>query len=518
MRKPAIGLISIGAIALALTACSPSAGESGNAEERVMTIAMNAQPPNLDPHVSTATATASISRNILETLLTTDGDRNVVPMLAESYETNADGTVYTFTLRSGVTFHDGSALDAEDVVASMERWDRLSGPGQSTFADAEWAATDDLTVTLTLPAPSFTVPIALSSGREQFAGIYPSEVVEAAGDDAIEDVIGTGPFMLDEWVPDQKLVLNKFDDYSPTEGPIDGLSGDRTAQTAGLKYVFVADASTRILGLQTGEYDAVPEIPYDNAADVLDDPALRAGSTPGTLLNLYYNKAEGLFSNVKARQAVDTLLDRESIMKAAVVDDEFFALTPHMMMADQEGQWKSSVGADSYNPNDPEKAKKLLEEAGYQGETIKMIVTRDYSEAYNAAVVIQEELQSIGATVSLDTYDWPTFSEIRNDPSAYDLTVIPNTPKNDPGSLVFMRNDFAGFTESPELDALLQTFRNSATLEEAQSHYDELQQWFIDYIPVSKIGDAYGVHATTLEVEQLPVDDSIIWWAARFTE
>ena len=517
MRKPFTGLIAIGATVLALTACSPGSGTPADTD-RSLTIALNAQPPNLDPHVSTATATSSIARNVLETLLTTDSERNVVPMLAESFTTNEAGTVYTFTLRSGVTFHDGSTLDSEDVVASMERWDRLSGPGQSTFADATWTAPDEQTVVLTLTAPSFAVPLALSSGREQFPGIYPAEVIAAASDDAIEDVIGTGPFALEEWVPDQKLVLSKFEDYAATEGPIDGLSGDRTAQTAGLNYVFVADASTRILGLQTGEYDAVPEIPYDNAADVLADPALRAGSTPGTLLNLYYNKAEGLFSNVTARKAVDTLLDRKSIMTAAVVDEEFFALTPHMMMADQEGQWSSSVGADTYNPNDPERAKQLLTEAGYQGETIRMIVTRDYSEAYNAAVVIQEELQSIGATVTLDTYDWPTFSEIRNDPSAYDLTVIPNTPKNDPGSLVFMRKDFAGFTDSPELDALLDTYRASATLEEAQSHYDELQQWFLDYLPVSKIGDAYGVHATTLEVEQLPVDDSIIWWGASFTK
>lgn len=517
MRKPLTGLVAIGAAVLALTACSPGASSPADTG-RSLTIALNAQPPNLDPHVSTATATSSIARNVLETLLTTDSDRNVVPMLAESYTVNDEGTVYTFTLRSGVTFHDGSDLDSTDVVDSMERWDRLSGPGQSTFADAVWSAPDEHTVVLTLPAPSFAVPIALSSGREQFPGIYPSEVLAVAGDDAIENVIGTGPFSLEEWVPDQKLVLTKFADYSPTSGPIDGLSGDRTAQTAGLKYVFVADASTRILGLQTGEYDAVPEIPYDNAADVLADDQLRAGSTPGTLLNVYYNKAEGLFSNVTARKAVDTLLDRENIMTAAVVDPEFFKLTPHMMMADQEGQWKSTVGADAYNPNDPEQAKKLLAEAGYQGETIRMIVTRDYSEAYNAAVVIQEQLQSIGATVSLDTYDWPTFSEIRNDPSAYDLTVIPNTPKNDPGSLVFMRKDFAGFTDSPELDTLLATYRASATLEEAQSHYDELQQWFLDYLPVSKIGDAYGVHATTLEVDQLPVDDSIIWWGASFTQ
>lgn len=494
---------TVAIVGVLVAGCSSERGSdaagSANTDAR-LTMAIPAQPPNLDPDVSTTTATSDIANSVLETLLTTNEKQQIRPMLASKYDVSADGKTYTFTLRDGVKFHDGSAFDAQDVVASMERWSRLSGPGQTYFEGATWKAVDDRTVRLDLKTPTFGALLALANANEQFPAIYPSEIIAKATDEPITDIVGTGPFRLGEWIPDQSLALNRFDGYVPADGDPSGRAGNRTAELAGIDFKFVPDPATRVLGLQTGEYDFSSEVPYDNAAQVLGDSSLKASSYPVTLLNLYYNKAQGPFANVTARRAVDTALDRDAIVRAAVSDPQFYTLTNSMMLESQSGLWPTAVGKDTFNPHDTAKAKKLLADSGYTGAPVRIIATRDYLESYNAAVVVQEQLKGIGIDASLDTYDWPTFTEVRDDPTKWELAVIPNTAKSDPGSLVFMRPDFAGSTKSPQLDAILEKYQAAPTLEQARSYYDDLQRWFYDYLPVSKLGDADTVFATTTNV------------------
>ncbi|MCI2264464.1 ABC transporter substrate-binding protein [Sediminivirga luteola] len=515
-RFPVTCVAGAATLALLLSACGGSADASGEADtDARLTIAYPAQPPNLDPAVSTASATVAMTINVWEPLVTRDSQDEIQPMLAESWEISDDGRTYTFHLREGVLFHDGTDMTSEDVVASLSRWSELSGPGQAYFSGATWSEVDDYTVQVELEQPSFGVLLALSGDREQTAPIMPAEIAEAAGSDPVTEIIGTGPFTFVEWEADRHLSLDRWDDYQPVEGEPDGRAGDRTAQVAGIDYEFVTDGATRVLGLQTGEYDVAMEIPYDNAPDVLEDESLVAGSYPVILLNLYYNKAEGMFADVEARRAVDTALERDSIMTAAVGED-FYTLTHSMMLDTQSGQWSSDVGADQFNQADPAAAEAMLEDLGLSGESVRIITTQDYGESYSAGVVIQEQLRNIGLDVSLDTYDWPTFTEVRDDPSAYDLAVIPNTAKDDPGTLVFFREDFAGFTDSP--DELLAEYRASATLEEAAEHYDGLQEWFFDYLPVSKLGDADNIYGHSPDVSVDVVGSSIIWWTATVSD
>jgi peptide/nickel transport system substrate-binding protein len=522
-RQRSLVLAAVAVTGALVAGCSSGTGSdtAGSADtDARLTMAIPAQPPNLDPDVSTTTATSDIANGVLETLLTTDEKQQVQPMLAASYDVSEDGKTYTFTLRDGVKFHDDSDFDAQDVVASMERWSRLSGPGQTYFDGATWKTVDERTVRVDLKTPTFGALLALANPNEQFAAIYPSEVIAAATDEPITDIVGTGPFRLGEWIPDQSLALNRFDGYVPADGEPNGRAGNRTAEVAGIDFKFVPDPATRVLGLQTGEYDFISEVPYDNAAQVLSDSSLKASSYPVTLLNLYYNKAQGPFADVTARRAVDTALDRDAIMLAAVSDRQFYTLTNSMMLDAQSGLWPTAVGKDTFNPHDTTKARQLLADSGYNGAPVRIIATRDYLESYNAAVVVQEELKGIGIDASLDTYDWPTFTEVRDDPTKWELAVIPNTAKSDPGSLVFMRPDFAGSTKSPQLDAILETYRAAPTLEEARSHYDDLQRWFYDYLPVSKLGDADTVFATTTNVDVTvgPGFEGPILWRTTVTK
>src|SRR5690625_4495416 len=177
-----------------------------------LNVALNAQPPTMDPMFSTAVATRDVTRLVYETLLTIDSSFQAQPMLAESVETD-DNQTYTFKLREDIKFHNGDEMTAEDVVASMERWMQLSSSAIETFGTAKFEAVDDYTVTMTLEEPiSVTLDIIASPG--QAAAIMPKEIAEAAGEDELDEFIGTGPYKFVEWVQDQYIHLEKYDDYS----------------------------------------------------------------------------------------------------------------------------------------------------------------------------------------------------------------------------------------------------------------------------------------------------------------
>lgn len=183
-----------------------------------------------------------------------------------------------------------------------------------------------------------------------------------------------------------------------------------------------------------------------------------------------------------------------------------------MMMYYQIGQWSSENGRESYNQNNPEKAKQLLGEAGYKGEEVVIMTSRDYEDMYNGAVAFQQQLKNLGVKSKLEVYDWPTFTELRNDENKFDILVITNTPKPEPSSLAFMRKDFPGWTDSPELDELLVKFRGAPNLEKAMSVYDDIQKWFYEYVPVVKIGDGNSISSSQKSVEGMTWLDGLILW------
>src|SRR5690606_31249107 len=144
-----------------------------------LNIAVTAQPPTLDTHLTTATVALDITRNIFETLVTMDEDFVAVPMLADSIDISDDGLTYTFKLREGVMFHNGEEMVAEDVVASMNRWLASSSRAKMLLAGAEFVEVDEYTVQLNLQERASDT-LDVMAGQGQFAAIMPKEVIEAA--------------------------------------------------------------------------------------------------------------------------------------------------------------------------------------------------------------------------------------------------------------------------------------------------------------------------------------------------
>ena len=506
----------LSAMLVLLAGCSNEATVGGSKQKGAtggeIRVAVPSEPPTLDTHTNTTTISSNIGRNIFETLVTMDSNNGIQPMLADSWEESEDGKIIVFKLREGVLFHNGQEMKAQDVVASMNRWIQLSSTGKDTFEGATFKEIDEYSVQLEMAHPTSTALLVLSYSGGESPSIMAASSIEGHETERVTEYIGTGPFKFGEWKQNQNIHLTKFDDYSSREEPEDGLAGKREALVDDIYIEFVTDSSTRVAGMLSGEYDATMELPIDSVEQISNNPKVKVHSTPREILMLYFNKKQGLFSDKTAREAVAMAINREDVLKAAFVNPDYFKGNHHVMLANQESQWNSDIGKDEYSFQDKELAKKLFKEAGYNGEEIVLMTSKDYDHMYNGAIVVQEQLKNIGINVKLEVYDWPTFSDRRNDPNSFDITVMTNKGKVEPTSLVWTRPDYVGWTESKELDDITAKIRQAPSLDDARGVYDELQAWFMDYRPAIKMGDGDMLYAARDTLSKLEDVDGLIFW------
>lgn len=516
MRKYLLLAATMGMMIISLIGCDQRTSENQSSNETgtgVLNVAYSAQPPTLDPYMTRAIATSDVMRHVFETLVTFDSKYNVQPMLAESFEQSADGKTITFYLRKGVLFHNGEEMKAEDVVASMTKWKDVPGSvAGEQFPDAVFEAVDDYTVEMKLPQPLSTTLSVLAHSSGTFPAIMPKEVVENASPEGINEFIGTGPFKFEEWKQDQYVHLSRFEDYVAREEPADGLAGKREALVSDLYFHFVTDSSTRVAGIQSGEYDVAHAVPFDTADQLESQDDIINHVYPGGFLSIVFNKKAGLFTDVRAREAVLAAVNMEDVLKAGYTDDRYYILNHNMMMSHQTEQWNSPHGEEKYNQLDPEKAKQLLEEVGYSGEQITIITTRDYDDQYNGAVVVQEQLERIGMNVELEVYDWASLLEKNQDETAYDIYVMGFVAVPEPSTFFYIRENYPGWTNSPELKEIVAEYRSQPSLDDAKDYFDHLQKWYWEYLPIIKVGDFNRVSSTRTTVSDFLYQDGFVFW------
>jgi peptide/nickel transport system substrate-binding protein len=484
------------ALILVLVGCTPdsSSNESSKGNESdqkgkaggTLKIAYPTQPTTLDPTITTADATRDPARLIYETLVTLNEDYEVTPMLAKSYEISEDGKTYTFTLREGIKFHNGKEMKSDDVVVSMEKWSE-SAVAKSNLGVHKWVAKDEYTVELQVDKPSSVLMLVLAE-PSQIAAIMPKEVVEAAGPGGVKEYVGTGPFKFEEWKQNQHIHFTKFDDYVTDDKPTSGLAGKKEALVDEIYHNFVGDAATRITGLIGSEYDFAHMLPYDAVSQVENTPGFVVDVWPYGDEMMVFNKKQGFFKNVKARQAVNYGLDKEAVARAAFTDEKYYKLGPSLFLPNQ-AEWYTDAGKELYNPKDLNKAKKLLKEAGYKGEEIVILTSRDYEHHYNAAVATQQQLKEMGVNAKLDVYDWPTLLDRREQPDKWDIfyTAMPITTTPHQYTFFSSSSQWPGWTNNPEFDRLLEEIKSQDTQEKAKEKYTELQQLMWEDLPVINV-------------------------------
>ncbi len=474
-------------------------------------IAIDAQPPTLDPQTTTTTATKEIARHVFETLLVLDPNYEVAPMLAESFEKSEDGLTYTFKLREGVKFHNGKEMTAEDVVASMNRWLEKSTRAANAIGEGKFVVKGDYEVALEVGKPTIGIFDVVAS-TNQFAAIMPKEIIDNAPEEGITDIVGTGPFKLVEWKQDQHIHLEKYDDYQSLDTPANGLAGKKEALVDNLFFDIVNDGSTRLAGITTGQYDLAYQIPFDSYEQIKSSTDV----TPS--LNLYgglsfvFNKKAGVFTNEKIRQAVNYGINNEDILFGAMGNKDFYRLDSGLMYQEQ-AKWYTDAGKEFYNQNDPEKAKELLKEAGYDGQEITILATRDYEYIYNSAVVMKEQLEKIGIKTKIDVVDWPTLVQKRTEPSGWDAYITAFSSVSIPTQLLALDPTYPGWPDSEKLKSLTEEIRSASSDEESFEKWAELQEYnWSEYMAYIKFGDFFTFAAYRDSIIGNEYFEGIILW------
>ena len=370
-------------------------------------------PSRFDPHRSTVGQDIRIFTLVYDRLVHYDETGTLIPGLAESWEFSDDGLQLTMKLREGVLFQDGTPFDAAAVKANIERGQTVEG--SAVVADlstiSEVQVVDPSTVILVLSAPTSALPGILSSR----AGIMVSPA--AFGDGLDIAPVGAGPYRVTNYLPDDKINFEKFEDYwDPTYGGPDTV-----------EWRIVPDETTRLNSLRAGEVDAAL------ITGAQQEEAERAGYTvdPRPTLSyqtIYLNRTKAEFDNVLVRQALSHAIDREAFVQAVL-----FGAGAPTVQDFPEGYYAHNPDypADYYE-FDPEKAKELLAEAGVpDGFTFNMLVP-NLSTFTLGAQVTQQMLADVGITVTLETIDAASAGDIMFAQDAGDAMIAQFGGRSDP--------------------------------------------------------------------------------------
>lgn len=461
-------------------------------------VALVGNPPSLDIMTGTQAIMRFMMPHAVEFLFTWDEDFVVIPELVDTHEVGEDGLLNTLLLREGVPFHNGDEMTAEDVVASIEQWSDISGLG-ATWMDSvdNIEAVDDHTIEFQMSNPLGTfAPMLARIG--QGCAIYPALIAEDADLTGVSEIVGTGPYEMLDYQPDQHVLFERFDDYAYRDEPPNGYGGRKYAYVDTIRFIPVTDDASRIAGLQAGDFHFIEEVAADHYATLADDPNVVADPEPYNWATFVFNTREGIMTNQTIRQAAQAALNHEEILQAGY-GDGFFRLDPSLMF--EETAWHSTVGEELYSPNDPERARELLEEAGYDGEPIRFLTTQEYQDHYNNSMVGIQQLQDAGFNIEPEFYDWATVGERRTDPELWDIFTT-GISGADPALLApIATGDWPGWWSSDAKLDLVRQLQQESEFEARYELFEQLQELFYEEAALIKLGDAYRISARSARLQ-----------------
>jgi peptide/nickel transport system substrate-binding protein len=475
-------------VVVALLVMAPAAGAQETPRMGgVLKVAAIGEPPTLDIQATTTVLTYEIMWHVYEPLFTHDRAWNVVPMLAEGDVVSDRGLRHTITLRRGVKFHNGKEMTAADVVASLKRWSQVASVGKTIWPVVESVeAKDAYTVVIGLKQPSGSLLYALS---EPSAMIYTKEVVDAAGTNPIAEHIGTGPYRFVEHRPDRHVKLARFKDYSARAEPPNGFGGKRTAWLDEILFIPVPDTAVRLAGVETGEYHHAMFMKQDGWDRIKALPQIesRIVKPRGWTLASLNHKA-GLMTSRPLRQAVQAALDMEPIMIAAFGHKDFYRLSPALFFPEQPA-WYVTAGAPLYNQHDRERAKRLMKDAGYTGQTVRWISTREYEFMYKSSLVAKQQLEALGFVIDLQVLDWAALNQRVQKPELWDVYVTGYPLNPDPALHVAFRCSFQGWWCNEEKERVLAELKQESDAKKRKALVERIQTIYYEDVGQVKLGD-----------------------------
>ena len=447
-------LLRISAAALALTGGAVAAAQSD------LTVALQLEPPHLDPTSAAAGAIDSVLySNVFEGLTRFASDGSIIPGLAKSWEISEDGTSYTFHLNAGVTFHDGSSMDAQDVKFSL---DRARGEDSANAQKALFAGITDVSV-----VDPLTVKVSLdaANGSFLFNMAWGDAVIVAP--ETIENIktnpVGTGAFEFSNWVQGDRIELTRNADYWGTPAALESAT-----------FKFISDPTAGFAAMMAEDVDAFVNFPApENLPQFEADPRFQVivGSTEGETILSTNNKMPPL-DNVKVRKAIAHAIDRQAIIDGAM----FGVGTPiGTHFAPHHPDYLDLTANSAY---DPDLAKQLLAEAGFENGFETTLKLPPPSYARRGGEIIAAQLRAVGIQTEISNLEWAQWLEQVFRGKDYGLTIVSHTEPMDIG--IYARPDYYFRYDNPAFQTLMTDLRSesdpatrSAMLQNAQTIISE---------------------------------------------
>jgi peptide/nickel transport system substrate-binding protein len=510
-RKVRLATVGVATAAVVLTGCAESerdssSGDGGGEGGGTFRFAASAEPVTLDPFFASDGETFRVSRQIFEGLVGVEpGTADPAPTgLATEWESSEDGLTHTFTLREGVTFHDGSDFNAEAVCFNFDRWYNLPESSQveslayyygalfggfATGDNADNAIYDsceasgeyEATITLTEPFSGFIAALSLPA----FAMQSPTALQEYQDDGAQNPTTteyatsrpsGTGPFQLEEWNQGTDVTLTAYDDYWGDPSTIDEAV-----------VVPIAEPRGRADALRNDEIDGYDLVGPADISGLEEEGFQIVNRDPFNVLYLGFNQAKAPFDDLKVRQAIAYAIDKEEVVSASLPEGSEVAIE---FMPPSVNGWADDVETYDY---DPDRARQLLEEAGVAGDTIQFNYPTDVSRPYMPSPedtfnVIRTQLEEVGLDIEpvADRWDPDYLNKIQGSENhgihLLGWTGDYNDTDNFIGQFFGSEKPEWGFND-PQLFQGLREARGEPSVEDAAPLYEDLNREVMELLP-----------------------------------
>ena len=500
----------VGKLSMALKAALPAfllataLGSPALAQTKTIRAVMHSDLRVLDPGLTTAYITRDHGYMVYDTLLAMDEHFKIQPQMA-SWKVSDDKLTYTFTLRDGLKWHDGTPVTAEDCVASLKRWGKADGMGQKLMDfTASIEAPDAKTIVLKLKEPYGLVLESIGKPSSLVPFMMPKRLAETPVGKAIPEQIGSGPFKFvqKEFQPGVKAVYEKNKDYVPRSEPPSWTAGGKVVKVDRVEWITMPDAQTVVNAIQSGDidfsetpsYDLLPILEADK--DLVIHTLSPLGFQTLGRMNFLYPP----FDNPKIRRAAFLAASQKPVLDALIGNPKYYKICGAVFGCGTP--LASDIGAETLiKGNGMEQAKKLLAESGYDGTPVVIMAPGDVGQLKAQPIVFAQFLRDAGFKVDLQATDWQTVVTRRASQKSPKeggwnmfftnwagpdiMNPVANVSTNGKGK----NGGWFGWPDDPTIEKLRDQFARSTSADEQKKLAEEIQKRVYDeviYIPLGQ--------------------------------
>jgi peptide/nickel transport system substrate-binding protein len=475
----------------ALAAASLIRSREAHAAAKTLTVVLESEVTILDPHATTVNITRSFALHVFDTLFAMNEAGEIKPQMVDTWQSSADKLTWTFVLRDGLKWHDGTPVTAADCVASLKRWGGRDALGKMLLADTvSLDAVDAKTFKLVLKETFPLLLDVLGKPNAPLPVMMPARLAATPGDQRIAEPIGSGPFRFvkSEWRPGNAMVLERNPDYVPRKEAPDFLAGGKNVKIDRLVLRVMPDQSTGANALMVGEIDYMQYLPFDMLPLLEKERGVKLMGLGGLHQfqgNFRLNHAAPPFDNPAVRRVLWKLADQNATLTAIGVPDRYKAKScPSFWMC---GTPLSTDAGSAAAKVDLAAARAELKAAGYKGEPV-IILEVAGSISQTAARVLAQNMRDVGFTVEEQPRDWPTILARRAKKEGWSMFPVYSngTDMFSPLTHFYVAascNDFPGWSCDERIPKLLKAFTRAETPEDRKRIAAEIQVITYELVP-----------------------------------